>query len=87
MLVEMFSNIFFWNHIYWDVFKSLTFQNNPLYGISTWYIFVDKMNASYVAMHVTRIFIYSLNLEMNACMNEYSWLIRAFVQLRTYLSF
>ena len=42
------------------------------------------MNARYIATRVTQISVYSLHLEMNACMNEYSWLIRAFVQLPTF---
>ena len=29
MLVEMFSKIFFRNHIYWDVFENLTFRKFP----------------------------------------------------------
>ena len=32
MLFEMFSKIFFRNHIYWDVFENLTFQNLPAIG-------------------------------------------------------
>ena len=56
-------------------------------SISTGYIFVDKMYARYVAMRVTHgfLYVYSLHfLKMNACMNEYSWLIHAFVQLPTF---
>ena len=41
------------------------------------------MNASYIAMCVTRFPIY-FHLEMNACMNGYLWLICAFVQLHTF---
>ena len=29
MLVEMFSKVFFRNHIYWDVFENLTFRKFP----------------------------------------------------------
>ena len=29
MLVEMFSKIFFRNHIYWDIFENLTFRKFP----------------------------------------------------------
>ena len=42
------------------------------------------MNARYIATCVTWISVYSLHLEMNACMNEYSWLIHVFVQLPTF---
>ena len=42
------------------------------------------MYACYIATRVTWIYIHSLHLEMNACMNEYSFLIHALVQLPTF---
>ena len=46
MLVEMFSKIFFRNHIYWDVFENLTFRKFPAIRYAD--IMLDVVTVYYV---------------------------------------